>query len=216
MSAMKPVSFLLLLLVTALSAQAASLVEGRIYLKDGSVIECTGDDRLQLPEKTRSLKVFRNAFRKSGNREVVRADAIDSVLCWHPKAPEHVRKFVPADHPGWMWVYFETPCIRVAVYAKAGYGIETDGGIRVWQRRRIFGRSRTAYFLQKQGEEGFANLGGTDRSPNDIFRERIARCIDDDPVLAERIRRSNATRSKTVLMLQDYKPKRATIKTINI
>lgn len=61
-----------------------------------------------------------------------------------------------------------------------------------------------AYYLQKCGEERFLDIGGANRSSKDAFRERIARYVDDDPALAERIRRSSSIRSKTVLMLQDY------------
>jgi hypothetical protein len=49
-------------------------------------------------------------------------------------------------------------------------------------------------------------VGGANRNSKDAFRERVARYVDDDPALAERIRHSNASRSKTVLMLQDYNP----------
>ena len=105
-----------------------------------------------------------------------------------------------------MWVYLETPHIRVCVWSKKGYGIDTDGGIRIWQKQRTFSQSRTAYFLQKHGGDGFRDVGGANRNSKDAFRERVARYVDDDPALAERIRHSNASRSKTVLMLQDYNP----------
>ena len=105
-----------------------------------------------------------------------------------------------------MWVYLETPYIRVCVWSKKGYGIDTDGGIQIWQKKRTFSQSRTAYFLQKHGEDGFRDVGGANRNSKDAFRERVARYVDDDPALAERIRHSNASRSKTVLMLQDYNP----------
>lgn len=52
----------------------------------------------------------------------------------------------------------------------------------------------------------YEDVGGVYRRSKDVFRERIARYIDDDPALAERIRRSNAYRDKTVLMLRDYAP----------
>ena len=40
----------------------------------------------------------------------------------------------------------------------------------------------------------------------DVFRERIARYVGDDPELAERIRLSSAIRSKTIQLLRDYDP----------
>lgn len=203
---MKRLSLLLLLLAIAISAQAASLVEGRIYLKNGAVIECTGNDRLQLPKNSGTLKLFRNAFRRTKTKKTYRADTVDSVVCWHSATPDHRRKFIPSPDPGWMWVYFETPRIRVCVWSKKGYGIDTDGGIQIRQRRRTFSQSRTAYFLQKCGATEFHDVGGVNRNPKEIFRERIARYIDDDPALAERIRQSSAIRSKTILMLQDYNP----------
>lgn len=69
-------------------------------------------------------------------------------------------------------------------------------------------RSRAAYFLQKQGDRGFRNVGSAYRRSKDTFRKRIACYIDDDPTLAERIRQSNAYRDKTILMLHDYDPTR--------
>ena len=103
----------LLCAATAFAAPAASLVEGRIYLKNGTVVECTGNDRIKLPKKSGPLKLFRDAFRRTKTKEVFRADSVDSVVCWHPKTPEYLRKFIPAADPGWMWVYLETPYIRV-------------------------------------------------------------------------------------------------------
>ena len=203
---MKYCLLLLFLFATTAPLRAAALVEGRIYLKNGSVVECTGDDRLQLPQKSGKLKIFRDAFRKTKTKDVLPAGDIDSVICWHAKTPEHVRKLVWASDPGWMWVYLETPYIRVCVWSKKGYGIDTDGGIQIWQKQRTFSQSRTAYFLQKHGGDGFRDVGGANRNSKDAFRERVARYVDDDPALAERIRHSNASRSKTVLMLQDYNP----------
>ena len=121
----------LLCAATAFAAPAASLVEGRIYLKNGTVVECTGNDRIKLPKKSGPLKLFRDAFRRTKTKEVFRADSVDSVVCWHPKTPEYLRKFIPAADPGWMWVYLETPHIRVCVWSKKGYGIDTDGGLSV-------------------------------------------------------------------------------------
>lgn len=203
---MKLFLLFLCLFVATVSVRAASFVEGRIYLKNGSVVECTGDDRLQLPKKSGKLKIFRDAFRKTKTKEVLPAGDIDSVICWHAKTPEHVRKLVWASDPGWMWVYVETSHITACVYSKKGYYVDTNGGMLVRQRSGWFSSSRVAYFLQKYDESEFQDIGSTYRRSKDVFRERIARYIDDDPELAERIRRSNAYRDKTILMLQDYDP----------
>ena len=199
--------FLLFLCLSfATVSVAASLVEGRIYLKNGSVVECTGDNRLRLPKKSVKLKIFRDAFRKTKTKEVLSAGDIDSVICWHAKTPEFARKLVWASDPGWMWVYVETSHITACVYSKKGYYVDTNGGMLVRQRSGWFSSSRVAYFLQKHDESEFQDIGSTYRRSKDVFRERIARYIDDDPELAERIRRSNAYRDKTILMLQDYDP----------
>ena len=205
---MKRFLLALFLFTAPATLQAASLLEGRIYMKNGSVIECTGNDRLKMPKKSGRLKIFRDAFQKTKTKEVLPAGDIDSVICWHTKSPEHTRKFIFGAKPGWMWVYVETPYIKACIYSKKGYGINTNGGIQVWQRRRWFSRSRAAYFLQKEGDRGFRNVGSAYRRSKDVFRERIARYIDDDPTLAERIRQSNAYRDKTILMLHDYDPTR--------
>ena len=205
---MKRFLLALFLFTAPATLQAASLLEGRIYMKNGSVIECTGNDRLKMPKKSGRLKIFRDAFQKTKTKEVLPAGDIDSVICWHTKSPEHTRKFIFGAKPGWMWVYVETPYIKACIYSKKGYGINTNGGIQVWQRRRWFSRSRAAYFLQKQGDRGFRNVGSAYRRSKDTFRKRIACYIDDDPTLAERIRQSNAYRDKTILMLHDYDPTR--------
>lgn len=205
---MKRFLLALFLFTAPATLQAASLLEGRIYMKNGSVIECTGNDRLKMPKKSGRLKIFRDAFQKTKTKEVLPAGDIDSVICWHTKSPEHTRKFIFGAKPGWMWVYVETPYIKACIYSKKGYGINTNGGIQVWQRRRWFSRSRAAYFLQKHGSSEFQCVGSAYRRSKDVFRERIARYIDDDPTLAERIRQSNAYRDKTILLLHDYDPTR--------
>lgn len=196
----------LLCMATVYAAPAASLVKGRIYLKNGTVVECTKDDRLRLPKKSGKLKIFRDAFRKTKTKEVLPAGDIDSVVCWHAKTPEHVRKLVFTQDPGWMWVYVETPHITACIYSKKGYYIDTNGGMLVLQRRRWFSSSRVAYFLRKCGESEYQDIGSAYRRSKDVFRKRIACYIDDDPELAERIRHSNAYRDKMILMLQDYDP----------
>ena len=143
-----------ILLAAGASVRGASLVEGRIYLKNGSVIECVGDDRLQLPKRFGKLTILRDAFRKTKAKEIFQSGEIDSVVCWHAQSPEHIRKFIPAESPGWMWVYLETPHICVCIYSEKGYGIDSNGGIQVWQRQGTFSQSRTAYYLKKNRREG--------------------------------------------------------------
>ena len=267
---MKQFLLLPILLAAVASVRGASLVEGRIYLKNGSVIECVGDDRLQLPKRFGKLTILRDAFRKTKAKEIFEKDGyrvkiwdayrpiraqkrfweimpnddfiarppdmtkikkfrpthmngmcvdvtltdkeakeifqsgeIDSVVCWHAQSPEHIRKFIPAESPGWMWVYLETPHICVCIYSEKGYGIDSNGGIQVWQRQGTFSQSRTAYYLKKTGEKEFLTVGAANRNTKDVFRERIARYVGDDPELAERIRLSSAIRSKTIQLLRD-------------
>ncbi len=200
------VVLLVLLLLAVDTACGTQLVEGVIYLKDGSTVELVGSDRIRLPGRHGSLKVLRNAFGRHKCREKYAFGDIDSVVCWHGQSPEITRKFLPAYSPGWMWVYFETPNIRVCVYSGRGYGIAANGGIQVWQKHRFLSQSRVSFFVQKRGEERFYDMGGANRRSKDLFRERLARYVEDDPELAERIRRSSAMRSKTVLLLADYDP----------
>ena len=180
---MKQFLLLPILLAAVASVRGASLVEGRIYLKNGSVIECVGDDRLQLPKRFGKLTILRDAFRKTKAKEIFQSGEIDSVVCWHAQSPEHIRKFIPAESPGWMWVYLETPHICVCIYSEKGYGIDSNGGIQVWQRQGTFSQSRTAYYLKKTGEKEFLTVGAANRNTKDVFRERIARYVGDDPNL---------------------------------
>lgn len=192
--------------VTVCTVRAASLVRGCIYLKDGRVIECAEKDRMVIPKHSRDVKLLRHAFYKDKSKEIYPFEEIDSIVCWHAVAPEHPRKFIPAPEVGWLWVYFETPRICVGVYSKKGYGIDSNGGIKVWVKHRYFSRSRTAYYLRKSGETVFYDAGSASRKSKARFRERIAAYIADDPKLAEQIMQSDTDRSKTILMLEAYNP----------
>lgn len=89
-------------------------------------------------------------------------------------------------------------------------------GKRVWHRfeRRYSGLVETGnfqpvahgYYLKKTGEKEFLTVGAANRNAKDVFRERIARYVGDDPELAERIQLSSAIRSKTIQLLRDYVP----------
>lgn len=85
----------LLCMATVSVVQAASTVQGRIYLKDGRVIECGEKDRIELPKHERDVKLLRRAFYKDKSKEIYRYEEIDSIVCWHATAPEHPRKFIP-------------------------------------------------------------------------------------------------------------------------
>lgn len=196
----------LLCMVTVLVVQAASTVQGRIYLKDGRVIECGEKDRIELPKHERDVKLLRRAFYKDKSKEIYRYEEIDSIVCWHATAPEHPRKFIPAPDAGWLWVYVETPHICVGVYSHKGYGIDSNGGIEVLVKYRYLSRSRTAYYLRKAGKENFEVVGSASRRGKERFREAVAAYIADDPDLAERILQSKTDRSKTILMLEAYDP----------
>lgn len=196
-----------LLCITAVSVSyAASLVRGCIYLKNGRVVECAEKDRIEIPKHARDVKLLRRAFYKDKSKEVYPFEEIDSIVCWHTASPEHLRKFIPAPNVGWLWVYFETPHICAGVYAQKGYGIDSNGGIRVLVKHRCFSRSRTAYYLRKAGDATFHNVGSASRRTKDRFREAVAAYIADDPGLAEQLLRSNLSRSKTILMLESYNP----------
>lgn len=195
------------LLLAAVVATAGELVEGIVYLRDGTTVEFTGRDRIRLPRGHRDLKTLRNAFdKKTRTKETIPFGRIDSIRSWAPYAPKHSRKFIPTAPQGWMWVYFEAPHLRACIYSKKGYDIDAKGGIRFRQRRRTFSRSRVVYFLRKRGEAEWFCAGRTDRNPTDAFRERLARYVANDPALADRIRRSSSIRSKTLLLLQAYDP----------
>lgn len=64
--------FTLLTLLCTMSlsmAHAASTVQGRIYLKNGRVIECGEKDRIKLPKHAQDVKLLRRAFyQKSSSR----------------------------------------------------------------------------------------------------------------------------------------------------
>lgn len=183
--------------------QAGPLAEGTVYLKDGRSIEFQGRDRLRIPCKYRNVKGVRDAFAKTKRKEVYPMSEVDSIVCWHSRTPEYRRKFIPAEGVGWCWVYFQAPHILACVYAVKGYDIASNGGIKIWQRQRLFSRSKVAYYLQKEGDAAYYSTGRM--KPGRAFRERLCRYVADDPALCARIRASNTWCDKTVLMLQEYK-----------
>lgn len=202
----RTVVFSVMFLCSISAAWASPFVHGRIYLKDGTVIECGEDDRIRLPKRSGKARFLHNAYTREKERTVYSAAEIDSILAWHPATPEHVRKFVPSDRPGWMWVYFETPEVRVCVYSVKGYGVGANGGIEVRLWSGLIFRSRTAYCLRRTGEERYEVIGTTEGRSSGRFRRRLAEYVGDDPVLAERILESRGRRDRTVLMLRDYRP----------
>ncbi len=199
----------LLCAMTSLAVEASGLVQGRIYLKNGQVVECAEKDRIELPKHSRDVKLLRHAFYKDKSKEVYRFEEIDSIVCWHVASPQHLRKFIPAPKAGWLWVYMETPYIGAYVYSHKGYGIDNNGGIEVLVKQRSLSRSRTAYYLRKAGNSEFYDVGSASRNAKNVFRERIAAYISDDPELAEIILQSDSkNRSKTILMLEAYNPRK--------
>ena len=67
----------LLSALTGLAVQASSLVQGRIYLKDGRVIECAEKDRIEIPRYSRDVKLLRRAFYKDKSKETYPFEAVD-------------------------------------------------------------------------------------------------------------------------------------------
>ena len=204
------VVLLLFLGVMSVSAvEASRIVQGRIYLKDGRVVECAEKDRLKIPKHSQDVKLLRRAFYKDKSKEVYRFEEIDSIVCWHAASPQHLRKFIPAPKEGWLWVYMETPYIGAYVYSKKGYGIDNNGGIEVLVKLRSLSRSRTTYYLRKAGDSEFYDVGSASRNAKNVFRERIAAYISDDPSLAGQILQSGSkNRSNIILMLEAYVPKK--------
>ena len=74
----------LLCAMTSLAVQASSLVQGRIYLKDGRVIECAEKDRIELPKHSRDVKLLR-----SENLLPICRDRFFAVGMFHPQAQGH-------------------------------------------------------------------------------------------------------------------------------
>ncbi len=206
---MKPAHLylLFLLLFTATNARASSTAEGIVYLNDGTTLEITGHDRILLPRGREKLHILRDAFRRK-TRENIAFERIDSVVCWHAQDPEHRRKFLPTTERGWMWVYFETPAIRVGIHAGKGYGIASNGGIRLFRRKGMFRRKDVDFYADKQAA-GFVRLGPIGRRTTGHFRKRLARYVADDPATARLILQSNTDRSKTVQLLHHYAPEQA-------
>lgn len=208
MNRIKQIVLFLLCVAVSSTAGAASLVQGIIYLKDGSVVECSEKDRLKLPKRSGDVKLFRKAFYKDKVKEIFKYEDIDSIVCWHPVSPAHQRKFIPAPEAGWLWAYIETPYIGAYVYSQKGYGIDNNGGIQVLVKQRYFSRSKTVYYLRKEGDAEFHDVGSASRNAKKGFRERIAEYISDNKELAEQILESESSnRSKIILMLNDYYPK---------
>lgn len=186
------------------SVQAAVPVEGIIYFKEGKSVGFSDDNRVCIPRKSKDVKAFRAIFTKDKQKEIYPTEEIDSIVCWHPRTPEYRRKFIPAEGIGWCWQHFATPHIKVCVYSRRGYGIASNGGIQIWQRRGVFSRSRVVYYLRKPGETAYYSPGKMKSRSGNAFRERLCRYVADDAELCRRIRSLDTWRDKSVMMLQEY------------
>ena len=96
--------------------------------------------------------------------------------------------------------------LRALIYSRKGYTIFANGGTATFVRSRLFSSSAIELYLQKLPAGELYSPGRLNRTTSDAFRRRIADFIADDPVTAERIRRSNTSRDKTVQLLTDYLP----------
>lgn len=203
--AIKSLLLIFLFLSSISTVNASSFVLGLIYMKNGSVIECSETDRIRLPKRSGDAIFIRNAYRKNEVKERFKADQIDSIIAWHPATPEHIRKFVPSESLGWLWIYFETPQISVGGYSAKGYGIGANGGIQILRKQRLLFHSKTAFCLKKTGEDDFVPVGKISGKANNKFRKKVAEYVSDDPNIADAILNSKTRRDKTLLMLENYK-----------
>lgn len=200
--------FLLLCTLLAVTGmQAATLVEGSVWLKDGTVRTFTGEDRIEIPCKHGDLRTFRDAFRrKTKQRTRYRYDEIDSVVLWHPRTTEKRHTFIPTEK-GWCRRMLATPSVRILLYSPVGYRLYATGGGAVLAQSRAFSTSEVDIYLQKGSSPALWSPGRVNRRNGDAFRRRIAAYVADDPELAERIRNTSTSRWKTLLLLRDYRPR---------
>lgn len=157
-----------------------------------------------IPKKGKDVKAFRGIFTRDKQKEVYPAEEIDSIVCWHPRDTG-----IPAEiHTGrgyrLVLAVFCYAAYRGYVYSGRGYGIASNGGIQVWQRRGVFSRSRVIYYLRKSGDTLYYSPGKMKPRTGNAFRERLCRYVADDAELCRRIRSLDTWRDKTVLMLQEY------------
>lgn len=98
----KSLLLIFLFLSSISTVNAFSFVSGRIYMKNGSIIECSETDRIRLSKRSGDAIFLRNAYRKNEVKERFKADQIDSIIAWYPATPEHICKFVPSESLGWL------------------------------------------------------------------------------------------------------------------
>lgn len=187
----------------------ASMAEGVIYFKDGTVVRYDGKDRIVLPKGSSSVKCYRDFYSKDKEKTAYPSAAIDSIVFWHPAADEYKRTLVPVRSVGWCWVYVDAPCMRAYIFSKKGYAVSSNGGMVALSVARQLGySSKVTFYLQKSGDDDVFSLGGVYKRSGDSFRDRICEYISDDAALCDKVRRSSSVRSKTVSMLADYRPEK--------
>lgn len=98
----KAVFLAVVFLLAASVAGGSDFVHGRIYLRDGRVIECADGDRIRLPKRSGKAIFLKNAYTDLEEKEKFSAGQTDSIVAWHTATPEHVRKFVPLFRKG-LW-----------------------------------------------------------------------------------------------------------------
>lgn len=203
-------TFLHLWRITAISTTLAFAIQpasatkvtqqvcGRVFLKDGSIIEADGDNRIGTPKKKNGkVTVIENAFtHNSKETRVLEGAEIDSLQIWQRTRTDRVRTLVYIPGRGWGWKIESAGGITLYGYSPDGYYLAGNGGMST--------RGKLTLLVVKDGH--IYEYENTHKMADDSFRREITAFVADDPALTARIMESRKTKDATLRMLGTYRP----------
>lgn len=189
------------ILATSLPHAAATKVTqqvcGRLFLKDGSIVETTDSTRLGTPHKKHGkVVVVENAFtHNSREARVIDGADTDSVQIWQRTRTDRIRTLIYLPERGWAWKLESAGDIAVYAYSPDGYYLAGNGGMST--------RGKLTMLVVKDGHT--YEFEKTGRMANDNLRREVAAFVADDPALATQIMESRKTVDATLRMLGLYR-----------
>lgn len=135
------VGLLLALALCAPIAEAAKLhqlVDGTVYLKNGTSDQYSGLTKLSMPFKNDALQRVENAYTKNQKKAAeIPSATVDSVVMWLPTRPDSRYTFVFVPKYGWCELLDKTARSTAYFYSGGGYRIRPDGGLWFYDDRKL-------------------------------------------------------------------------------
>lgn len=181
---------------TVEGAKIYQLIDARVYLKDGTVNEYSGDAMLSMPYKKDALQKVENPYTKKQKKNGEIASAtVDSVVTWLPTHPEKHYTFVYLPKYGWSTILDKAPQSTSYLYSDGGYRIRPDGGLWFFDTQKLIVERDGAYkdlknpynMSVEKFAEKVAAISGGDASLESRLKQYLGREQSDNYVRVVKI-----------------------------